>query len=175
MDDRIMRRLYPPTMRSERLSYAPLTTGDLEPFHALVTDAHVKRYLFDGETMPREWCVEAIETSRRSFDATGLGLWLIRDAAAGAAIGFCGFWLFAELGPEQQLLYAFTAEASGRGLATEAGRALIAEARRQGMATIVSAVDEPNRASIRVLEKLGFEPSGSVPGAFGRTLLFRLG
>ena len=43
-----------------------------------------------------------------------------------------------------------------------------------GFTSIVSAVDELNTASIRVLQKLGFRETGALPGAFGRTLLFRL-
>ena len=59
-------------------------------------------------------------------------------------VGFCGFWVFESLGPEPQLLYAFTEPNTGRGYATEAGRALVAAARAQGMTRIVSAVDAPN-------------------------------
>ena len=39
---------------------------------------------------------------------------------------------------------------------------------------IVASVDDVNRASVRVLEKLGFEPVGIRPGAFGDMLLLRL-
>jgi hypothetical protein len=34
-------------------------------------------------------------------------------------------------------------------------------------------VDEPNLASIRVLEKLGFRRCGDMPGAFGRMFEYR--
>jgi len=40
-----------------------------------------------------------------------------------------------------------------------------------GRDRVVSAVDEPNAASLRVLSKLGFARTGSVPGAFGRILV----
>jgi RimJ/RimL family protein N-acetyltransferase len=38
-----------------------------------------------------------------------------------------------------------------------------------GLTDIRAAVDEPNVASVRVLEKLGFTRTGHVPGAFGKT------
>ena len=54
-------------------------------------------------------------------------------------------------------------------------RASITHARTRGrLRDIVTSVDEVNRASLRVLEKLGFERCGSRPGAFGPTLLLRL-
>ena len=161
-------------LTSARLRYRELAAGDIEEFHRLVTDPHVLRYLMDGEVLPRSWSEQAIATSVAAFDAAGLGLWLIWERSGGPApIGFCGFWVFEEVGPEPQLLYAFVLSATGRGYATETARALVGYARRHGATgDIVSAVDAPNTASIRVLEKIGFERRGAVPGAFGETLLF---
>ncbi len=50
---------------------------------------------------------------------------------------------------------------------------LIEVARRAGRETILSAADVPDAASIRVLEKVGFETTGLVPGAFGETIVVR--
>lgn len=161
-------------MASPRLRYRPLDETDLEALHAIVTEAHVKRYLFDGETMTHEWCANAIAISRRTFADDGVGLWLTYPAGNDEPVGLCGFWAFQELGPELQLLYAFTEPNIGRGYATEAAMALVTAARAAGMTEIVSAVDEPNTASIRILEKLGFERTGSVPGAFGHIVTFVL-
>ena len=49
---------------------------------------------------------------------------------------------------------------------------MLAETRRLGWSRVVAAVDEPNMASVRVLEKVGFVGCGRVPGNFGHTLLF---
>lgn len=167
-----------PPLISPRLRYRELGVGDVDAFHALVTDAHVRRYLMDGEVLPRSWSEQAIGTSARSFAAGGVGLWLIWEAGvAGGAqpIGFCGYWTFEEVEPAAQLLYAFVESATGRGYATEAARALVDYGRAHaGMTDILSAVDAPNTASARVLERLGFERRGAVPGAFGEVLLFVL-
>jgi [ribosomal protein S5]-alanine N-acetyltransferase len=167
-----------PPLTSPRLRYRELGAGDADAFHALVTDAHVRRYLLDGEVLPRSWCEAAIATSVASFAAQGVGLWMIWETGSAAAtqpIGFCGYWVFEEVEPAAQLLYAFVASATGRGYATETARALVDYARAHAsMADIVSAVDAPNTASARVLEKLGFERRGAVPGAFGDVLLFVL-
>jgi RimJ/RimL family protein N-acetyltransferase len=54
-------------------------------------------------------------------------------------------------------------------------RASIAQARTQpSFAEIVADVDEINAASVRVLEKLGFERIAVHQGAFGNLLLLRL-
>jgi RimJ/RimL family protein N-acetyltransferase len=54
-------------------------------------------------------------------------------------------------------------------------RAAIVQARTQpGFAEIVADVDEINAASVRVLEKLGFERIAVQQGAFGRLILLRL-
>jgi RimJ/RimL family protein N-acetyltransferase len=49
---------------------------------------------------------------------------------------------------------------------------MLEQARRLGWTRVVAAVDRPNEASRRVLDKLGFSCRGRVPGAFGDTLLF---
>jgi hypothetical protein len=38
---------------SERLRYSGLRPEHLDSFHRLVQDAHVRRYLMDGEVLPR--------------------------------------------------------------------------------------------------------------------------
>jgi RimJ/RimL family protein N-acetyltransferase len=64
---------------------------------------------------------------------------------------------------------------TGRGFATEMARASIARARTEpGFAEIVADVDEINAASVRVVEKLGFERIAVHQGAFGNLLLLRL-
>ena len=72
-------------------------------------------------------------------------------------------------------MYALLERFTGKGLATEMARAAIARARAQpGFAEIVADVDEVNAASVRVLDKLGFERVGVGQGAFGSLLLLRL-
>ena len=156
--------------RSSRLIYRRLSSADVEPFHTLCLDSHLKRYLLDGVDLPREWVVEAVTLSDRLFNSDGVGLWLVeRD---GVCIGFCGFRVFEELGPEPQLLYAFAGVHVGRGYATEAASAMLVQTRRLGWFRVLAAVDQPNVASMRVLEKSGFVCCGRVPGHFGHTVLF---
>jgi RimJ/RimL family protein N-acetyltransferase len=162
-------------MVSERLRYVPVTPATLDAFHALVQDEHVRRYLMDGQIFPREWSEARIHESEALFERAGIGLWLTYERAGGALVGFCGFVEFPALHDVPELVYALRERYAGRGYATEMARAALAQARTRGsLREIVTSVDEVNHASLRVLEKLGFERCGSRPGAFGSTLLLRL-
>ena len=162
-------------MTSPRLVYAPLAASDLDVFHGLVVDEHVRRFLMDGVVYPREWTAERIADSRTLFARRGVGLWLARDAAEGEVVGFCGFMEFPALHPEPQLVYALFERWTSRGYATEMARAAIAAARaRPGFDEIVASVDTPNLASLRVLERLGFERIATRSGSFGDVIVLRL-
>jgi len=59
--------------------------------------------------------------------------------------------------------------------ATEMACALVEFVRCPTSDTVIlSAVDEPNVSSVRVFEEIGFQSTGSSPGAFGKMLYFRL-
>lgn len=162
-------------LASPRLRYGPLRLETLDEFHELVQDEHVRRYLMDGEVFPRQWSEQRVRDSMALFERRGVGLWLARDAGSGAVAGFCGFLEIAAIDPEPQLVYALLERFTGQGYATEMARALIAYARSlPAFAEIVAAVDGVNTASVRVLEKLGFTRTSTVPGAFGDTFIYRL-
>jgi ribosomal-protein-alanine N-acetyltransferase len=161
-------------MRSERLRYRPVEAEDLDVFHRLVQDQHVRRYMMDGNLFPREWSEEQIRESRALFDRRTVGIWLAYEQSTNELVGFCGFRIAPSF-PDPQLIYAMLERFTGRGLATEMARASIAQARtRSGFAEILADVDEVNTASVRVLEKLGFERIAVQQGTFGNLLLLRL-
>lgn len=63
-----------------------------------------------------------------------------------------------DLGTMQAVFgYWLAADATGRGFATTAGRAVIEHARTLGLAEVYAGVTSGNRASERVLDRLGFE------------------
>ena len=134
-----------------------MTAATLDDFHRLVQDDHVRRYLMDGELLPREWSEQRVLDSAGLFERCGVGLWLAHQRETGDVVGFCGLLGVPSIHPQPQLVYAMFERFTGQGYATEMARASIAEARRHsGFSTIVASVDEANVASVRVLEKLGF-------------------
>ena len=147
----------------------------LDAFHRLIQDDHIRRYLLDGELLPREWSEQRVCDSGRLFENRGVGLWLASDSNTGEVVGFCGFLDMPSMDTEPQLVYALSERFTGRGYATEMASAVIAEAHRHpGFATIRATVDDVNVASIRVLRKLGFEEVAIYPGRFGRMRMLRL-
>ena len=162
-------------MMSERLEYRPVTAATLDDFHSLVQDDHVRRYLMDGELLPREWSEQRVRDSTGLFERCGVGLWLAHQRETGDLVGFCGFLDIPSTHPQPQLVYAIFERYAGQGYATEMARASIAEARRHsGFGTIVASVDEVNVASVGILEKLGFRRASKYPGAFGDVLVLVL-
>jgi len=161
-------------MESSRLRYRPLAPADLDAFHGLVRDDHVRRYLLDGALLPRTWSEERVRASLALQARCGVGLWLVDEAASGALVGFCGFMEIPETHPVPELVYALFERFTGRGYATEMARACVAGARAAGLGEIWAGVDEVNAASLRVLEKVGFQPVRVLQGAFGNLLSLRL-
>lgn len=163
------------SMMSVRLQYRPVATANLDDFHRLLQDEHVRRYLLDGNLFPRDWSEERMRDSESLFVRRGVGIWLAYDSSSDELVGFCGFLELPESHPEPQLVYAIFEQYGGRGLATEMARASIDEARaKPGFDDVVTGVDEVNTASVRVLEKLGFQRISIHQGSFGSVHLFRL-
>lgn len=158
---------------SPRLAWRRLGADDLTAFHRLLIEPHVRRFLLDGHEVGLDWCAEAIRASDALFDARGLGLWLLRRPGRDEVIGFAGFKVFPSMGSAPQLLYGVVEAATGKGLATEAAAALLPVAASAGLDPVTAAVDGPNHASLRVLEKLGFERTRTTDeGDFGSTVYF---
>ena len=160
---------------SPRLRYERVSLTTVNEFHSLVVDAHVRRYLMDDTVFPVTWAEDRVRDSEALFATRGVGLWLSREHATGALVGFCGFLELPSVHPDPQLVYALLKPFTGRGYATEMASAAIAHARRQpGFEEIIASVDDVNASSIRVIQKLGFVKIDAVPGSLGGTSIFRL-
>jgi ribosomal-protein-alanine N-acetyltransferase len=103
--------------------------------------------------------------------AAGYPTWIAevgdaRTGPLGAFVGVIGvFPPQNEWGPEPEVGYLLASRYHGRGLATEALAAVVADAsERLRIPVLVAIVDEPNVASIRVLEKCGFTHERSFVG-----------
>lgn len=168
------------TLRTDRLALVPLTPDDVESLLDFFNEPAVGRYLLDGESVDRAWVVAEVEASEDRFGDNGAGLWTMRAATVDGAcagvpelLGVVGFRPFFDP-PELQLLYAVHPAAWGRGFATEAARAAVGHAfGTLGFDEVRAATDEPNAASIRVLEKLGMRRWKVEAGEPWNTLFYR--
>lgn len=156
-------------IETRRLRLRPCGVEDLPALHALWADEGVRRFLFDGRAVSREEARSFVSESEENFRRRGYGLWLAFEHDGDLA-GFAGF-LCAE-GPTPNLIYGVRPDLWGKGYATEAAGAVVDYAFEKLCLTAVRAdVDEPNAASVRVLEKLGMKRLRSAT-AEGRTLLY---
>lgn len=148
--------MLPFTLQTDRLSLTPFAQADLPELHALFTDPSVRRYLMDDLIVDETWMVDVADRSVAMFQDLNYGLWAVRETGQRPIIGFCGYWRFGQLTPPLQLIYGLLPAWWGQGLATEAAHTVIDYGFQTiNFTEIIAATDAPNRASVRVMERLG--------------------
>ena len=134
----------------------------------------MRRFLWDGDVIPREKAEEVVRAGIDSFERHGFGFWGVREKGREDLVGFAGF-RFVEPGGDVEILYGIAPGLWGRGYATEAARALLAWAFRETALTqVLVGADAPNRASLRVMEKLGMRSHG-IRTTAGETVYWSIG
>ncbi|MEP6908009.1 MAG: GNAT family N-acetyltransferase [Pseudoxanthomonas sp.] len=97
-----------------------------------------------------------------SYLVNGFGLYRVQVKSSGDTVGLCGLVRRITL-PDPDLGYALLPGFYGRGYATEAASAVMADARARLRIGCILAITGPrNVASIRALEKVGFHYRNSV-------------
>lgn len=147
----------PIVLETERLIFRRLTMGDLDALAALYADPEVRRYFPDGiQTYEQtreelEWIINVY------YGQYGYGLWATIFKETGAFIGRCGL-LPVEIGgrTEVEVAYLLDRRYWGRGLATEAARAIVDYAfATLRVERLISMFEPENRASRSVAAKVG--------------------
>jgi [ribosomal protein S5]-alanine N-acetyltransferase len=142
-------------IRSERLMMLPISEGDAESLLGVFQDPAVGRYLLDDATVSLDWVRHEIVSSNERFASTGAGLWAVRLTGTTSIVGFVGFREFFDP-PRLQLLYGLLPDRWGQGLACEAAKRVCDHAFEVlDFSRVEAAMDEPNRRSIAVTERLG--------------------
>lgn len=170
------------TLETERLTLRPWTLADLAAKHAMDQHPDVFRYngfvrLEDGTQRARtlEETRGHLERRIAEFALQGFGQMALELKPVGAFVGWAGlqFYLLdhgAYSTPEIELFYGLARAYWGRGLATEAGTALI----RYGFATlklprITSVAFRANTPSANVMRRVGMTV-GDHPSDAGEVL-----
>jgi RimJ/RimL family protein N-acetyltransferase len=150
---------------------SPADAGEL---HRQWNDPGVGRFLWDGDPVARDRVAEVIAASTASFAARGFGLWTAVRREEQRIAGFSGLRLEAGTG-RVELLYAFDPALWGRGLATEAARAVLADAfTRLRLPVVYAATNPANEASWRVLERVGMKRIGARPAPVEGLLIYAI-
>ena len=141
-------------LRTERLSLRPSQLSDLEAIHPLWTEADIRRFLFDDRQITYEEAQSFIEASVASFVHHGYGIWLFFEHQNEQIAGFSGLLHSSQNAPS--LIFGTRPQLWGQGYAKEATLAVLRYTFDVlGLEKVEADVDEPNQASIQVLEALG--------------------
>lgn len=147
-------------LETERLYLREWVPDDWLRFKPLVVDPRVVKYIQQGEP----WTDERIELRVQQYiqygRTRGWHLWAVIHRGDARLIGFCGF--SDGFPPDVEIGWRLLPDYWGQGLATEAATATL----EYGFHTwhfprVIAVAQAPNRASIRVMEKIGMTFDGS--------------
>ena len=151
-------------LETPRLTLRPFTTDDIPAYARIRSDPDVVRYLPGGAAAAAD--ADAIAAARipdfiQHWREHGFGLWAVIERDSNRLVGHCGLLRLADF-DAVEVLYMLDRPAWGRGIATEAARASMEYGfRTVGLDRIVALVLPENRASARVIQKLGMVQTGN--------------
>jgi RimJ/RimL family protein N-acetyltransferase len=149
-----------PELDTERLRLRAWRDEDLEPYGELCADAEVMRWLHGP--MTRDESIAQVGAIREHWAREGFGMWAVAPKETDGCIGFVGLGTpshVPEVLPAVEIGWRLARPYWGQGLATEGARATVDFAFGPlALDRIVSITQLPNRASRRVMEKLGMTP-----------------
>jgi ribosomal-protein-alanine N-acetyltransferase len=161
-------------LETDRLFFRQLTLDDLDELYSLYRNPNVRRYVYEDamtyeETSDElEWMIDVYSSQ------PGLGLWGTILRETNEFIGRCGLlqWTIEER-PEVELTYMLAEKYWGRGLGTEAARALMKYGFEElKLPRLICCIDRENLASISVAETLRMTFEKEVDTGEGPELLF---
>ena len=142
-------------LETERLILREMTMSDTEDMLRLYSDPEVQQYTGEDIITSVEGIHRKIEEKMDDYEKYGYGRWITILKEDNQFVGWSGLAYLPEF-DETDLGYRFLKEFWGRGLATEASRAILAYAFEQlGLEKIIAIAMKENLASIRVMEKVG--------------------
>ena len=167
-----------PRIETDRLVLRPWRRGDFRPYHAILREPAVFRH-FGPKPMGQEECWRRMAASSGMWGMVGFGGWAAERKSDGMLVGSLSLFngwreLKPEFGDEPEMGWIFSTEVHGQGLAGEACRAALNWAEATLEATPIWAIIAPENApSIRLAERLGFEPIGDTLYNGDPTLVLR--
>lgn len=141
-------------IETERLVLRESVVGDAPDLFEMNSNPEVLKYTGDLAFTSVEETEELIR-NYIDYKKYGYGRWTTIVKATNEVIGFCGLKYLEDI-HETDLGYRWKQRHWGKGYATEAGMACLQYGfKNLGLEQIVAQVLEENKASVRVLEKIG--------------------
>lgn len=145
-----------PTITTERLLLRPFRESDAEPLHRILAGEDILRYFPSPRSPSLEQVQRFIAGQLKHWEDRGYGWWAVVPQGQDRLIGWCGLQYLPDT-DETEVAFLLDKPYWGQGLATEAGLTSLHFGFEQlGMQNpIVAIVHLENKASQRVIEKLG--------------------
>ncbi len=170
-----------PVLETKRLTLRAVRAADADAIFAIRSNPDVFRYCGAKPYESREQAEHKIVELDNAFRAESGIRWGLVTKEDGRLIGSAGYWRMAREHFRSEIGYELAPDVWGKGYMVEALEAIL----RYGFAALrlhsVEADVEPsNAASVRVLEKLGFQREGLIrenfffEGKFYDTLIYSL-
>ena len=142
-------------LETKRLLLCPWEPIDWLAFKPIATDPLVMKYISSGQPWPDEKIIEFVDRQIRHFRERGFCLWKLLLRENHRLVGFCGLQPLDDL-PGVEIGWWLASDQWGQGLPTEAARFALRDGfTRFGLSRILALALRENRASIRIMEKLG--------------------
>ena len=144
--------------QTESLIIREFQVSDIEALAKILAKPEVMQFSIDGVFSTKKTAVK-LQSFLDSYQKNGYGKWAVIHRQSGRLIGYCGIVVEEIEGKsEKELGYRLDSEFWGQGLATEAANACLKYGFDKFKFDYVLGMAEPeNKASIRVLEKIGME------------------
>jgi RimJ/RimL family protein N-acetyltransferase len=144
-------------LETERLVLDTWQSADWVAFRPIATDIEVMRYITGGVPWNDEQIRSFVNRQVELYRTRGFCRWKLLRRPDRNLIGFCGVGLWRD-GPDLEIGWWLARPCWGHGLATEAASLALRDAfERVRLERIVSIAMPGNRASTRIMEKLGLE------------------
>ncbi|HYZ25934.1 MAG TPA: GNAT family N-acetyltransferase [Geminicoccaceae bacterium] len=158
-------------LKTERLHLRPRAMADLEACLAMDLDPEVHRFIYLDEPPDPKRHRERLRARIASGWPPVGGIWVVEWRTTPGFLGWCGLFPLEDSGLIE-IGYRYVRSAWGRGIATEAGRAVLDHGFRNLAIDPIVAVTHPNNlGSQRVLEKIGLRSRGDA-FHYGQSLRF---
>ena len=150
-------------LSTDRLHLRPWRASDAEGHRQLWTERdHRSPRQLDAEGRPTVDDLRHGMGEQATDAPLDLRLYAVERLGEGDFIGYCGLIVGQADADEPEIAFELARRVHGNGYATEAARAVVAEAAAAGRHRLWATVRAWNAPSFRVLEKLGFHDSGRV-------------
>lgn len=150
-----------PTLHTERLTLRELRDDDVPAAFRLFSDPEAMRFIGKPPHAGHDETLAFVRRNQLLFPAEeGVG-WAMSLRGAGHFIGYAAHWRLMKQHLRSEIGYQMLKEHWGKGLMTEALRAILGFGfERMGLNSVEAQIDPANTRSRKTLERLGFLQDG---------------